>query len=74
MKYDRTDCTIATQFLGWGLRTGRVRDVVSIAACLLNGEWEYTPNQMSYLGYSSAERMCEIEAMKGRWDASGRSA
>ena len=46
---------------------------VDIAWNLLNGGWEYTPNQMSYQGYSSQERMCEVEAMKGKWDASGQS-
>lgn len=73
LKYNREDCGRATGFLKWGLTTGRVRDIVCIASCVLNGEWEYAPKQMSYQGYSSQERMCEVEAMKGEWDASGQS-
>jgi len=73
LKYKRVDWWKATRFLNWGLTTGRVKDVISIAGCVLNGEWIYAPNQMSYQGYSSQERMCEVDAMKGEWDASGRS-
>jgi len=37
---------------------------------LLNGYWK---SDVDYNGYSSRDRLSEIDAMKGRWDASGRS-
>jgi hypothetical protein len=73
MKFDETEVIHAIYSLVGGGLPYPILSRVDLMGSLLNGNWKYAPKQMSYQGYCSQERMCEIESMKGRWDASGQS-